>query len=433
MCQDSPIGPLTALFNFVAFLIQLAILAWATRQLLGIPFSLTRLVLAGLLALVVVNPIVRALVGHPTTLQPYLAWDAVLALAAALLCAIVFLALAEVFVPNGSVPGPVAMLRALPGAWSRYRRYLQVSWIVARNGLGGYLRGTRPTAEGAPASSRLARALRETLDEAGVAFIKLGQLLATRRDLLPAEFTDELATLQDQAKPFPWSQVRNVLEAELGPRFTELAEVDQTPLAAASVAQVHAARLVDGERVVLKVRRPGIEVLVRRDLRILDRWAGRAEQRTDWGRAIRAQDLARGFAESLRSELDFRRELKNLIAVQAALDSHRSGGVVAPRPHARLSTERLLVMGRLDGTPLGRVQAPGEERLALARRLLNTLLEQILVDGVFHADPHAGNLLVLDDGRLGMLDLGSVGASTAAFASLWDGSCSRSTPKTRPA
>ncbi len=410
MCQDAPIGFVMALFDIVAFLIQLAILAWATRRLLGIPFSLTRLVLAGLLAIVVINPIARALVGHPATLQPYLAWEGALALAAALLCAIVFLALAEVFVPNGSVPGPVAMLRALPGAWSRYRRYVQVSWIVARHGLGGYLRGTRPAFEGGPPPSRLARALRDTLDEAGVAFVKLGQLLATRRDLLPAEFADELATLQDQAKPIPWPQVRRVLEGELGPRLSELAEIDQTPLAAASVAQVHAARLRTGERVVLKVRRPGIEVLVGRDLRILDRWAGRAEQRTEWGRAIRAQGLARGFAESLRSELDFRRELRNLIAVQAALDSHRSpGGVVAPRPHAELSTERLLVMERLDGTPLDRVQAPEEERLDLARRLLTTLLEQILVDGVFHADPHSGNLLVLDDGRLGMLDLGSVG------------------------
>ncbi|MBO0746577.1 MAG: AarF/ABC1/UbiB kinase family protein, partial [Candidatus Dormibacteraeota bacterium] len=134
-----PIGLLTAIFDVVAFLIQLAILAWATRRLLGIPFSLTRLVLAGLLALLVVNPIASALVGRPRTLHPYLAWDAALALAAALLCAIVFLALAEVFVPNGSLPGPIALVRAVPSAWGRYRRYAHVSWILARHGLGGYL------------------------------------------------------------------------------------------------------------------------------------------------------------------------------------------------------------------------------------------------------------------------------------------------------
>ncbi len=403
------IGLLTALFDLVAFTIQLTVLAWATRRLLGIPFSFPRLLIAGFLALVLINPIAAALIGHPLTFHLYLIWDAALSLAAALLCAIVFLALAEVFVPNGSLPGPVALLRSVPSAWGRYRRYAQVSWILARHGLAGYLRGLPPTTEGAPPPSRLAPALRDALDEAGVTFVKLGQLLATRRDLLPPEFTDQLATLQDQATPIPWPEVRKVLEEELGPRLSELEEIDPKPLAAASVAQVHGARLAAGERVVLKVRRPGIEVLVRRDLQILGRWARRAELRTAWGRAIRAETLAAGFAESLRWELDFRRELANLTAVQAALAPHGTSEVVAPRPFPSLSTERVLVMQRLDGAPVDRVRLPDSERPALARRLLTTLMEQILIDGLFHADPHAGNLLLLDDGRVGMLDLGSVG------------------------
>lgn len=404
-----PIGLVTAFFDIVAFLIQLAVLAWATRRLLGLPFSLTRLILAGLLALLVINPIAMALVGRPRTLHVYLVWDGALALAAALLCAIVFLALAEVFVPSGSMPGPIALVRAVPSAVGRYRRYVRVSWIVARHGLGGYLRGMPAPAEGGPPPSRLARALRDALDEAGVAFVKLGQLLATRRDLLPPEFTDELATLQDQATPIPWPAVRRVLEEDLGPRLSELAEIEQTPLAAASVAQVHRARLAGGEQVVLKVRRPGIEVLVRRDLQILARWARRAQLRSAWGRSIGAENLAAGFAESLRWELDFRRELANLTAVEAALVPRSAPEVVAPRPYPDLSTERVLVMQRLDGTTLDRVKVPDQERAALARRLLTTLLEQILVDGLFHADPHAGNLLLLDDGCVGLLDLGSVG------------------------
>ncbi|MBO0701993.1 MAG: AarF/ABC1/UbiB kinase family protein [Candidatus Dormibacteraeota bacterium] len=406
-----PIGLVTALFDLVAVAIQLAVLAWATRRLLGIPFSLTRLLLAAILALVLINPIASALIGRPVLLRPYLLWDAALSLAAALLCALVFLGLAEVFVPSGSLPGPVATLRAVPNAWGRYRRYVQVSWILARHGVSGSLRGMRPTAAGGPPTTRLARGLRDALDEAGVAFIKLGQLLASRRDLLPAEFTDQLATLTDRVSPIPWPDVRAVLEEDLGPGLGELAEIDETPLAAASIAQVHAARLITGERVVLKVRRPQIEVLVRRDLQILARWAHRAQVGTAWGHAVGAEDLARGFAESLRRELDFHRELANLTAVHEALASHPAQDVVAPRPYPHLSTERVLVMERLDGTPLNQVegQAPEAHRPALARRLLTTLLEQILVDGVFHADPHAGNLIVLEDERLGMLDLGSVG------------------------
>ena len=408
MCHDSLIGLITALFDVVAFVIQVAVLAWASRRLLGIPFSVTRLLLAGLVAILVINPIARALVGTPTTLQPYLFWDAVLALAAAMLCSVVFLGLLEVFVPNGSVPGPLTLLRTAPGAWGRTRRYLQVSWILARHGLGGYLRGRPAPREGSPPRSRLARGLRDALDEAGVTFVKLGQLLATRRDLLPPEFTDELVTLQDRAGPVPWPQVRRILEEDLGPRLSEFDQIEETPLAAASMAQVHAARLTGGDRVVLKVRRPHIEVVVRRDLQILDRWARRSQQRTAWGRSIGVKNLADGFAESLRRELDFRRELANLTAVEALI-SQRALAVVAPRPYPSLSTERVLVMQRLDGTPLRGVEIPDSERLVLAGRLLTMLLEQILIDGLFHADPHAGNLLLLEDGRVGMLDLGSVG------------------------
>ncbi len=287
-----------------------------------------------------------------------------------------------------------------------------------RHGLGPYLRGRRPTAPGSRA--RLARSLRLALDEGGLTFVKLGQMLSTRRDLLPPEFIEELSLLRDHAAPIPWPDVETLLAAEYEVSTVELfASFDEEPLAAASVAQVHAARLRSGAEIVVKVQRPGIRAIVERDLDIVTRLARTLETRTRWGRATGAVDLANGFAQAIREELDFRVEARNMTAVAA---SDNDPNVVVPVPHPALCTARVLVMQRLHGVPLAAagpvIAARGLDADALARSLLHCLLRQVLVGGVFHADPHPGNVLLLDGethAKLGLLDFGSVGRLDSAL------------------
>jgi ubiquinone biosynthesis protein len=395
--------------------------ALLARRLLGMRFGVVRLLAAGLLAFAVVGPIARAVLGAVPTTEGAVTpvWFLVLTSASALVVAMVFLVIAEALVPTGSLPGPMAWRRELRGRLARTRRYSQISRIAIRHGLSPYLRGRRRAELDAPgARARLAISVRQALDEGGVTFVKLGQVLSTRPDLLPLEFTEELGRLQDQATPAPWNQVEQVLAAELGgPPDEVFARFDRQPLAAASVAQVHAARLRSGAEVVVKVQRPGIRSVVERDLDIVARLASRLESGTRWARSIGTRDLANGFAAAVREELDFRIEAGNMAAVAAA--GHGVDGTVrVPVPHAPLCTERVLVMQRLDGTPLtaaGPVIAErGLDRDALARTLLECVLRQIMLDGVFHADPHPGNVLVLTDGRLGLLDFGSVGRLDAS-------------------
>jgi ubiquinone biosynthesis protein len=405
------------LLSVVAIVGGFALLA---RRLLGLRFGVVRLLLAGLVGFAVAGPIAQSLAGSvPATgraITPL--WFLILAGACALVVAMVFLVVAEALVPSGSLPGPLEWRRALRGRIARARRYSQISRIAVRHGLGPYLHGRRRAELEAPGGrARLARSVRQALEDGGVTFVKLGQVLSTRPDLLPIELVEELGRLRDQAAPAPWPQVEQVLADELGgPPEEVFARFDRRPLAAASVAQVHAARLRSGDEVVVKVQRPAIRSVVERDLDIVARLAATVEARSRWGRSIGARELAGGFAGAVREELDFRIEAGNLAAVAAASGD---GGVVVPRPYGPLCTGRVLVMQRLDGTPLaaaGPVLAErGLDREALARTLLEFLLRQVMLDGVFHADPHPGNVLLLADGRLGLLDFGSVGRLDASL------------------
>jgi len=390
--------------------------ALVARRLLGVRFGIVRTLLAGLLAFAVAGPLARSMStaapGSTANIAPL--WLLILATACALLVAMVFLVVAEALVPRSSL-GPVDIVRAARDRIARSRRYAQIGRIVVRHGLAPYVRGRRAELDAPSGRVRLARSLRLALDDGGVTFVKLGQVLSTRHDLLAEEVVEELERLQDQASPAGWDQVERVLTVELGGAVDDVfAEFDRQPLAAASVAQVHAARLHSGERVVVKVRRPGIATVVERDLDIVARLARRMELTTQWGRAIGAGDLARGFADAVREELDFRIEASNMAAVVAASAQRGDGNTVrVPTPHEPMCTGRILVMQRLDGAPLS-VAGPviddrGLDRDALAQSLLEFVLRQIMVDGVFHADPHPGNVLVLSDGLLGLLDFGSVG------------------------
>lgn len=406
--------------TFLTSLITIGMFALIVKRLLGVEFSFARLLIAGLISLLAGQPILTALVGREVDegSQPFpLLFVWVLGVLITLLCGMTFLVIAEALIPSNTLPGPIYTIRACRRWMERAVRFAQISAIIARRGLGAYLRGGRRaemrTSEG---RYEVARSLRIALSEGGVTFVKLGQILSTRRDLLPSEFIDELSLLQAKGSIVPWATIEGVLQDRMGADTLEtaFAGIDPVPLAAASIAQVHTGRLRSGEEVVLKVRRPGITTQVERDLDIVDRLARTLERSTSWGRTIGAVALADGFATSLREELDFRTEARNM-AVVAAAAAARGGdpGLHIPVVYPELSSTSILVMERIDGIPLGEagplIRARGLDPSLLARNLLNSLLRQMVIDGTFHADPHPGNVMLLADNRLTLLDFGSVG------------------------
>ena len=398
---------------FVFTALTVLVFAFGARRLLGLRFSFLRTLIAGVLAFLIASPIITAISGSVvakrTSVLPEL-WFVILGVTIALVVGMVFLVVAEALVPSGSVPGMVYVLRGMRRRMGRARRYWQISGILVRRGLMPYVRGGRrselSTSEG---RARLARSVRLAMEDGGVTFVKLGQVLSTRRDLLPTEFIRELSRLQDDAAEVPWPRIEQVLRSELGAEVGELfASFDREPIAAASIAQVHAATLTSGARVVVKVRRPDVSQIVERDLDIAGRLAARLERSTSWGRAVGTAGLAAGFAGALREELDLRVEARNMTSVAAAPGSR---DIAIPVPYQPLCTGLVLVMERFDGRPLAAIDVgmPADVRAALARSLLDCLLREIMLEGTFHADPHPGNVLLLTDGRLGLLDFGSVG------------------------
>lgn len=300
-------------------------------------------------------------------------------------------------------------------------RYERIAEVLARHGL-GFLAGATgldrfvPFHRGAlgherrPEPYSTPEHLRLALEELGATFIKLGQVLSTRPDLLPPEYGRELAQLQDAVPPVPWEKVSEVIRRELGADARELfAAIDPRPLAAASIGQAHAATLHDGTEVVVKVRRPDVVALVEEDLDILQNLAARADR--DWP-AARDYDLpgiAREFAATLRGELDYLREGRN--AERFARDFAGSG-VVLPRVFWDTSTSRVLTLERVRGIKINDLDAldgAGIDRKRLARRGADIVLTMIFANGFFHADPHPGNMFVQPDGRIALLDFGMVG------------------------
>ncbi len=386
-----------------------ALLVMVPRRLLGLQIGLLRAVMAAGVGNAVWFVTGRALSSSRAAQTLALATVQV---GLALLGAMAFLTVAEAVVPSGSGLRVVNWRRTWRNKLGRNRRYTQIFAIALRHGLLSGRRRRRASGEVAERRD-LARSLRSALEEGGATFIKLGQLLSTRRDLLPPEYTDELSGLTDDASPVAWEDIERILHEELG-SAADFAHVDPRPMAAASIAQVHTATLSTGETVVVKVQRPDVAPLIRRDVDILTRIARSLEARSRWARSLGAVELANGFAGAIDEELDFRIEARNMAAVlkSAARRDDKTSAVKVPVPHARLCTRRVLVMERLDGHPIGNTDLLDQQtadRADLARSLLHVVLTQIMLDGVFHADPHPGNVLLLDDGRIGLLDFGSVG------------------------
>ncbi|RMF80393.1 MAG: AarF/ABC1/UbiB kinase family protein [Nitrospirae bacterium] len=255
------------------------------------------------------------------------------------------------------------------------------------------------------------RRLRRALEELGPTFIKFGQILSTRPDLMPDEYARELARLQDRLPPFPSEAAREVIAEELGRPVEELfrAFVDP-PVAAASIAQVHAAELADGSQVVVKVQRPGIQSLVETDIHILLRLAALAQRTIREARHLDLVGLVHQFARTIRQEMDFSLEAAN--AERMAANFRDQPQVVVPKIHWDYTSRRVLVMERISGvriTDFERYDLVGAERKQVARVCANAYLKMLLEDGCFHADPHPGNLMVLEEGRVAFLDFGQMG------------------------
>jgi ubiquinone biosynthesis protein len=256
--------------------------------------------------------------------------------------------------------------------------------------------------------------LRCTLQDLGPTFVKLGQVLATRVDLLPPAWIDELGKLQNAVPALPWDTVLPQLREDLGAEPEAVfARVEHKPLAAASLAQAHRAWLADGSAVVLKIRRPGIRDTVEADLRLLKHLAVIVEKNLPELRRYHPQRIVQQFSASLRRELDFAAECRN--AERIAHNFAGRDDIVIPRVYWQWTCERLNVQECLEGVPgrdLAAVDAMGLDRVRLARTGAGLVLKMVLEDGFFHADPHPGNIFYMPDGAIGVIDFGMVGRVT---------------------
>jgi len=290
-------------------------------------------------------------------------------------------------------------------------RVVRVAGVLGGALLGWYTHERRREARTSRAG--LSLRLRRAFERLGPTYIKLGQILSAGEGIFPEELVSEFRLCRDQVPAEPFSTVRRIVEQDLGRPLEELFAVfEVAPLAAASIAQVHAARLVTGEQVVVKVQRPSVARLVRHDLAIMSWIAPLLVGRIPVSALANPPALVEVFGETIVEELDFRLEAQNMLDVGAILAETGQRALVVPRPHPTLVTRRVLVMERLDGFAWGNVEAmraAGVDTAAVLHAGMIAFLEGALLYGVFHGDLHGGNLLVRHDARVALMDFGITG------------------------
>jgi ubiquinone biosynthesis protein len=304
------------------------------------------------------------------------------------------------------------------------KRYRQIARLVWKYGRSDLLKQTGldealdpQDVKAASAGAATPDALAEDLEAMGPTYVKLGQVLSGRPDLLPEAYLKALARLQDNVQPFSYDEVNEIVASELGVKISKaFSHFDVEPIAAASLGQVHSAALRDGRRVVVKVQRPNIRRQVADDFEVLEQIAEFVDTHTDLGRRYRFHKVLEEFRDAIQQELDYEREAQNLVALGNNLKKFKL--IQVPQPVLDYSTRSVLTMEHIAGRkitavgPLGRLEMQGGP---LAEELFKAYLQQVLVDGLFHADPHPGNVFLTDDGRIALLDLGMVGHTTPSM------------------
>ena len=302
----------------------------------------------------------------------------------------------------GMTIATASVVAALPEKLSRYAAVAALLLKYGRNV------SDTPDAEVPDAAPE---ALAADLEKLGPTFIKLGQVLSTRPDLLPPAYLEALTRLQDNVKAFPFPDVQRIVEEELGARLSKAFSVfEETPIAAASLGQVHRAALRDGRVVAVKVQRPDIEKTVATDLEALDEIAVFLTNRTGAGKRYDLVGMVAEFRMALEAELNYLQEATNLRLIGKNLQEFKA--IVVPQPVDGYTSKRVLTMDYIAGTKVTQISpvvALELQRDVLADTLVHAYLKQIVIDGVFHADPHPGNVFVTEDGLLSLIDLGMVG------------------------
>jgi predicted unusual protein kinase regulating ubiquinone biosynthesis (AarF/ABC1/UbiB family) len=307
------------------------------------------------------------------------------------------------------------------------KRYRDIAWLLMKYGRSDLVKmvGLEDILKDETAAlekvSPQAEELAADLEHLGPTFVKLGQLLSTRADLLPQPYLEALTRLQDKIEPFPFEEVERIISSELGVRISKaFSHFEPTPLAAASLGQVHRASLRDGTPVVVKVQRPDIRRQIVEDLDALSEVAAFLDGHTEVGKRYEFQNMLEELRKSLLRELDYREEANNLVAFAENLKDF--DWIIVPRPVEDYTSSRVLTMDYIRGrkvtslSPLARMEIDGA---ALAEQLFHAYLQQMLVDGFFHADPHPGNVFLTDDGRIALLDLGMVARLTPRLQDLF--------------
>ncbi len=304
--------------------------------------------------------------------------------------------------------------------YRHFQRYREIAQIFVANGLGFIISNLdldrylpfkeRINTEKKISGQRLAEQFRNVLQDLGPTYIKLGQLLSTRADMLPLVFIKELKKLQDDVKPEKFTDIEEVIKTELGDDFQKIDKIIKKPIAAASIAQTHRIILKDGRQLIMKVRRPNISKKIKVDLEIMANMAKLAQENNLLTGFIRPLDIVEQFSRTINKEINFNNEIANISLFKENFKDDPL--IIAPKVFNEFSTNKIITMEEIKGERLNNIDASHPKNSHLAELGAKTLMKQVLIHGFFHADPHPGNIFIVDSNKLAYLDFGIVGRLT---------------------